>query len=178
MRALDVIIRKRNGEVLNEAELSFMVNGYVAGEIPEYQISAWLMAIFFKGMTFEETGCLTRCMIKSGSVFDLSKLTGPLVDKHSTGGVGDKTSLILAPIVAAAGLQVPMMSGRSLGHTGGTLDKLDSISGFNTQLGETEFKRILSACGFAMTGQTKEVVPADRYCMPYGMSLAQWNPSP
>jgi len=162
MRALDLIIKKRNGFALNPEELSFLITGYVTNQIPEYQISAWLMAVYFQGMTPEETSNLTNLMIQSGTVFDLSGLPGPFVDKHSTGGVGDKVSLILAPLVASLGIQIPMMSGRSLGHTGGTLDKLESIPGYTTQLSPNQFRQILGGCGFAMTGQSKEVVPADR----------------
>ena len=162
MRALDIVIKKRNGRSLSEGEIAFIVRGYVDGSIPEYQISAFLMAVFFQGMTADETGFLTREMIASGETIDLSSLKGPFVDKHSTGGVGDKVSLILAPLAAACGLQVPMMSGRSLGHTGGTLDKLESIPGFRTDLSPKRFAEIIAACGFAMTGQSEDVVPADR----------------
>jgi len=162
MRILDLIIKKRNGEALTGEEIAFFVRSYVDGSIPEYQVSALLMAIYFQGMTPEETGYLTRQMIDSGETIDLSALSGPFVDKHSTGGVGDKVSLILAPIAAACGVQVPMMSGRSLGHTGGTLDKLESIPGFRTDLTPSRFAEIIDSCGFAMTGQSKAVVPADR----------------
>lgn len=162
MRIPDLIIRKRNGEALSREEIEFFIRSYVDGSIPEYQVSALLMAIFFRGMTPEETGYLTREMISSGETIDLSSLSGPFVDKHSTGGVGDKVSLILAPIAAACGVQVPMMSGRSLGHTGGTLDKLESIPGFRTDLSPERFAEIIGSCGFAMTGQSKAVVPADR----------------
>ncbi len=167
MRATDVIMKKRGIkgkllEPLTKEEIEFIVNGYVKGEIPEYQISAWLMAVYFNGMTFEETAILTETMLHSGEVMDLSSLSGPFIDKHSTGGVGDKLSLPLAPIVAACGIQVPMMSGRALGHTGGTLDKLDSIAGYKTNLTTEEFCEFISKTGFAMTGQTKKVVPADR----------------
>lgn len=150
------------GEELTEQELEFVVKGYVDGSIPDYQISAWLMAVYFNGMTFTETGYLTRSMLHSGEVIDLTGLPGPFVDKHSTGGVGDKLSLPLAPIVASCGVQVPMMSGRALGHTGGTLDKLESISGYRTNLSQQEFRSFISKTGYAMTGQTKQVVPADR----------------
>ncbi len=162
MRALDIIVRKRQGEVLSQDEISFLVRGYVEGAIPEYQVSAFLMAVFFAGMTPEETGYLTREMIDSGRTIDLAALQTTFVDKHSTGGVGDKVSLILAPLAAACGAHVPMMSGRSLGHTGGTLDKLESISGYRTDLTPERFAEIIGECGFAMTGQSSDVVPADR----------------
>ena len=167
MRATDIIMKKRgikgqSIEPLNRKEIEFIVNSYVRGEIPEYQISAWLMAVYFNGMTFEETAILTDVMLHSGKVMDLSSLEGPFVDKHSTGGVGDKLSLPLAPIVAANGVKVPMMSGRALGHTGGTLDKLEAVTGYRTDLTEAEFRNFISKTGFAMTGQTKEIVPADR----------------
>jgi len=158
----DLIMKKREGGEHTAQEIDFIIKGYVDGSIPEYQVSAWLMAVYFKSMSFSEAGFLTRAMIHSGKVFQLDSLTSPLVDKHSTGGVGDKLSLILAPLAACCGLQVPMMSGRALGHTGGTLDKLDSIPGFSTALSEEDFIRIIDKCGFAMTGQSKEVVPADR----------------
>ncbi len=162
MRAVDIIMKKRDGLELSREEIAFLVNGYVSGEIPEYQVSAWLMAVFFKGMSFDETAALTDLMLKSGTVMNLSGLKGPFVDKHSTGGVGDKVSLLLAPIVAACGVQVPMMSGRALGHTGGTLDKLESIPGYTTRLDETRFRDYIAKDGFAMTGQTDTIVPADK----------------
>jgi pyrimidine-nucleoside phosphorylase len=162
MRASDVIVKKRSGRLLSEEEIRFIIQGYVSEEIPDYQISALLMAIFFQGMTPGETGYLTREMIASGETMDLSSVSGVFVDKHSTGGVGDKVSLILAPLVAACGVRVPMMSGRSLGHTGGTLDKLESIPGYRTDLTPSRFAEIIGECGFAMTGQSREVVPADR----------------
>ncbi len=162
MRAVDIIMNKRAGKELSREEIAFLINGYVAGEIPDYQVSAWAMAVFFQGMTAKETACLTDVMLKSGECIDLSGISGPFVDKHSTGGVGDKTSLILAPIAAALGLKDPMMSGRALGHTGGTLDKLEAIPGYRTNLSVDEFRNILIKDGFAMTGQTKEIVPADR----------------
>ncbi|ULQ60642.1 thymidine phosphorylase [Brucepastera parasyntrophica] len=168
MRAVDIIVKKRgnplfpHGEELTRSEIEFLINGYVKGEIPDYQISPLLMAIYFNGMSFSETGVLTDVMLNSGSTIDLSGLYGPFVDKHSTGGVGDKISIPLAPIAAACGLKVPMMSGRALGHTGGTLDKLESITGYRTDLSVSDFRRIIEKTGFAMTGQTKEIVPADR----------------
>ena len=162
MRAVDIIMNKRAGKELSLEEIQFLIGGYVAGDIPGYQVSAWAMAVFFQGMTAGETAALTQVMLRSGAVMDLSGVPGPLVDKHSTGGVGDKTSLILAPLVASLGIRDPMMSGRALGHTGGTLDKLDSIPGYRTSLSVDEFKKILVKDGFAMTGQTKDIVPADR----------------
>ena len=162
MRAVDVIMKKRDGGELSREEIASLVDGYVAGSVPEYQVSAWLMAVFFKGMTAGETADLTDVMLRSGKVMDLSGIDGPFVDKHSTGGVGDKVSLILAPMVAACGIKVPMMSGRALGHTGGTLDKLESIPGYRTGLSEAEFRDFIRRDGFAMTGQTPEIVPADK----------------
>ena len=162
MRAVDIIINKRDGKELTREEIQFLIGGYVNGDIPDYQVSAWAMAVYFQGMTPSETAALTDAMLRSGAFMDLSDLPGPLVDKHSTGGVGDKTSLILAPLAASLGICDPMMSGRALGHTGGTLDKLDAIPGYRTSLSAEEFKKILIADGFAMTGQTKDIVPADR----------------
>jgi pyrimidine-nucleoside phosphorylase len=162
MRAVDVIQKKREGGELSRDEIAFIVNGYVSGSVPEYQVSSWLMAVFFKGMTSRETADLTEVMLHSGKTMDLSGIAGPFVDKHSTGGVGDKVSLVLAPMVAACGVKVPMMSGRALGHTGGTLDKLESIPGYRTSLSEAEFRAFIQKDGFAMTGQTAEIVPADK----------------
>ncbi|UCF98288.1 MAG: thymidine phosphorylase [Spirochaetaceae bacterium] len=162
MRAVDVIIKKRQGQGLTEEEIRFLIQGYVGGSIPDYQMSSFAMAVFFKGMSFEETGFLTRAMIDSGEVIDLSGIDRPLVDKHSTGGVGDKVSLVLAPLAAACGCTVPMMSGRALGHTGGTLDKLESIPGYRTDLSVKRFTELLRGTGFAMTGQSEKIVPADR----------------
>ncbi len=162
VRALDIITAKRDGESLSREQTQFLIDGYVSGSIPEYQISAWLMATYFSGMTMQETADLTQCMIDSGRTIDLSGLPGPLVDKHSTGGVGDKVSLVLAPLAAAHGIQVPMMSGRALGHTGGTLDKLESIPGYTTALSPERFRDTISDVGFAMTGQSEDIVPADR----------------
>ncbi len=162
MRAVDIIMKKRDGGELSREELATIVNGYVSGEVPEYQVSAWLMSVFFRGMSFRETADLTDLMLRSGSTMNLAGIKGPFVDKHSTGGVGDKVSLILAPIVAACGVRVPMMSGRALGHTGGTLDKLESIPGYTTRLDEQRFREYLERDGFAMTGQTDAIVPADK----------------
>lgn len=162
MRAVDVIMKKRDGAELSREEIASLIDGYVSGSIPDYQVSAWTMAVFFKGMSARETADLTDVMLRSGKVMDLSGMAGPFVDKHSTGGVGDKVSLVLAPMVAACGIKVPMMSGRALGHTGGTLDKLEAIPGYRTSLSEAEFREFIGRDGFAMTGQTSETVPADK----------------
>jgi pyrimidine-nucleoside phosphorylase len=163
MRAVDIIRKKRDGFALDEAELAaFVREATFRTDWEEYQLAALLMAIFFKGMTPAETAAFTRLMTDSGKRLDLSDLPGPRIDKHSTGGVGDKTSLILAPIVAACGVYVPMMSGRGLGHTGGTLDKLESIPGFNVHLSEEEFRAALHAVKIGMIGQTVDVAPADK----------------
>ena len=162
MRPLDIIIKKRQGGELNEAEIATMIAGCVQETIPRYQLAAWLMAIFFNGMSSAETVLLTRQMLYSGATIDLSRLQGPLIDKHSTGGVGDTVSLLLAPLVAACGVQVPMMSGRALGHTGGTLDKLESIPGYRTDIDEATFGRLIGDIGFAMCGQSARIAPADR----------------
>jgi len=161
-RTIDVIRKKRDGGELSTNEIESLVNSYTSGEIPDYQVSAWLMAVVLRGMTRAETAALTDAMLHSGEVLDLSTLPARKVDKHSTGGVGDKTSLVLAPLVAAAGAVVPMISGRGLGHTGGTLDKLESIPGFNVNLSVAEFRHVLETCGCAMIGQTAEIAPADR----------------
>ena len=154
----------RKGTALNfrAREIEDLVTAYTNDGIPDYQVSAWLMAVVLKGMTRPETAALTDAMLHSGEVLDLSSLPVRKVDKHSTGGVGDKTSLVLAPLAAAAGVAVPMISGRGLGHTGGTLDKLEAIPGFNVNLSVTEFRRVLETCGCAMIGQTAEIAPADR----------------
>jgi pyrimidine-nucleoside phosphorylase/thymidine phosphorylase len=162
IRMLDVIAKKRSGGDLSPAEIAFVVDGYTSGEIPDYQAAAWLMAALLRGLNRAETAALTDAMLHSGSVLDLSTLPGAKVDKHSTGGVGDKTSLVLAPLAAAGGLIVPMISGRGLGHTGGTLDKLESIPGFNVNLSLERFREVLRECGCAMIGQTAEIAPADR----------------
>ena len=161
MRTVDLIHRKREGEELSAAEIHFLVDGYTRGEIPDYQISAFLMAVFFSGMSDREVSALTEQMIGSGALVDLSSVEGVKVDKHSTGGVGDKTSLIASPIAAAAGGIIPSIAGRGLGHTGGTLDKLESIPGFRTDLTIEEFRAQLSSIGIAFIGQTPEVAPAD-----------------
>ena len=161
MRTVDLIHRKRDGEELSPEELHFLVDGYTRGEIPEYQISAFLMAVFFSSMSDREVSAVTESMVNSGSTVDLSSIPGVKVDKHSTGGVGDKTSLIASPIAAAAGVVVPMISGRALGHTGGTLDKLESIPGFRTDLTIDEFRALLAEHRLAFIGQTAEIAPAD-----------------
>ena len=161
MRTVDLIHRKRDGEELSAEEIAYVVDGYTNGTIPDYQASAFLMAVFFSGMTDREVTALTTRMTQSGETVDLSSIPGIKVDKHSTGGVGDKTSLIAAPLAAAAGVIVPMISGRALGHTGGTLDKLESIPGFRTNLNLDEFRAQLAAHGLAFIGQTPEVAPAD-----------------
>jgi len=162
MRAIDIIRRKRDGLELSSGEIQTFVAAAARGQWPDYQLSALLMAICCRGMTAEETATLTRCMADSGTRVDLSDLAGVKVDKHSTGGVGDKTSLILAPLAAACGVIVPMMSGRGLGHTGGTLDKLEAIPGYRVQLTLAEFRQVLEAVGMAMIGQTADLAPADR----------------
>ena len=162
MRAVDLIRKKRDSGEHSREEIEFLISGYTRGEIPDYQIAAWLMSAWIRGLSRAETTALTQAMLHSGEVLDLSSLPGKKVDKHSTGGVGDKTSLILAPIVAAGGLIVPMLSGRGLGHTGGTLDKLESIPGFNTNLSLKDFRRVLGECGMALIGQTAEIAPADK----------------
>ena len=162
MRAVDLIVKKRDGGSFTGEEIDFLVEGFTRGDIPDYQFSSLLMAIVLKGMSAAETARLTTAMIASGDVLDLAGVPGPLVDKHSTGGVGDKISLVLAPLAAACGIRVPMMSGRSLGHTGGTLDKLESIPGYHTSLSLERFRTALHEVGFAMIGQSDTVVPADR----------------
>jgi len=162
MRAVDIIQAKRDGRALTAEEIRFFVDGVTAGTLPDYQASSLLMAIFLRGMTTEETARLTDAMVHSGVRVDLRDLPGVKVDKHSTGGVGDKTSLILAPVAAACGVPVPMMSGRGLGHTGGTLDKLESIPGFRVNLSLDEMKSALAKTGCAMIGQTAQIAPADK----------------
>jgi pyrimidine-nucleoside phosphorylase len=162
MRAVDLIRKKRDSGEHSRDEIDFLVTGYTRGDIPDYQMAAWLMAVWLRGMSRSELAALTETMLYSGEVLNFTDLPGKKVDKHSTGGVGDKTSLILAPIVAAAGLTVPMISGRGLGHTGGTLDKLEAIPGFNVNLSLDQFRRVLQECGMGLIGQTKEIAPADK----------------
>ena len=162
MLAAEIIKKKRNGEQLTAEEINAFVLDYTVGKIPDYQMSALLMAIYFQGMTSPETLALTKTMLHSGTTVDTSMIKEFKADKHSTGGVGDKTSLILGPIVAACGVSVPMISGRGLGHTGGTLDKLESISGFNTQMRIDQFVAITKEIGLCFIGQTKEICPADK----------------
>ncbi|HUQ94272.1 MAG TPA: thymidine phosphorylase [Bryobacteraceae bacterium] len=161
MRTVDLIYRKREGEELSPEEIVFLVNGYTRGEIPDYQMSSFLMAVCWQGMTDREVSALTECMLSSGQHVDLTDVPGIKVDKHSTGGVGDKTSLIAAPLAASAGVCVPMISGRGLGHTGGTLDKLEAIPGFRTNLTIAEFVEQLKKHKLAFIGQTDEIAPAD-----------------
>ncbi|WP_169981252.1 thymidine phosphorylase [Tautonia rosea] len=161
-RAVDLIRRKRDGGILEPSEIQWLIHGLGSGEVPDYQWTALLMAILWQGMNPEETEALTACMMNSGTIVDLSKIPGRKIDKHSTGGVGDKTSLVLAPIVAACGVPVPMVSGRGLGHTGGTLDKLESIPGFRIDLDIEGYQRVLEECGLVLIGQTRAIAPADK----------------
>ena len=162
MRFLEIIEKKRNGEALSQAEIQFWIDGYVQGTIPDYQVAALLMAIYFQDLNLDETVELTRAMTDSGELVDLGGISGMKADKHSTGGVGDKTTLVLAPLVAAGGVRMAKMSGRGLGHTGGTLDKLESIPGFCSALTAEQFRRQVESIGLAVIGQTGEMVPADK----------------
>ena len=162
MNIVELIRKKRNGDSLSKQEIQFIISSYTNKKIPDYQFSAFLMAVYFRGMNNDEQSALTDAMLNSGVVVNLNSIKGVKVDKHSTGGVGDKTSLIIAPIAAAAGVKVPMISGRGLGHTGGTLDKLESIPGFRTDLTLSEYKSVLKKCGAVLIGQTKEIAPADK----------------
>lgn len=162
MRMYDIIMKKRSGQILSDEEIRFFVQGYTKGEIPDYQVSALMMAIFFQGMSKEETLTLTMEMARSGDMLDLSEIKGIKVDKHSTGGVGDKTSLALTPMVAACGISVAKMSGRGLGHTGGTIDKLESFSGFTTGISREQFIQNVNEIGISIMGQTADLAPADK----------------
>ncbi|MBK03587.1 MAG: thymidine phosphorylase [Deltaproteobacteria bacterium] len=162
MQVYEIIRKKRDGKRLSEEEILFFIEGYTTGDIPDYQASAMAMAIYFQGLSDQELMAWTKAMLYSGDTLDFSDIEAYKVDKHSTGGVGDKTSLILAPIVAAAGVYVPMISGRGLGHTGGTLDKLESIPGFDVGLSAERFSEVLHSCGVVLAGQTGDIVPADR----------------
>jgi pyrimidine-nucleoside phosphorylase len=162
MRPQDLIEKKRDGGELTSAEIAFLIRGYTRDEIPDYQMAAWLMAGFLNGLSEAETQALVEEMLHSGEVLTHDHIAAPKVDKHSTGGVGDKTSLVLAPVAACCGVAVPMISGRALGHSGGTLDKLEAIPGFRTNLSLDEFRATLAQCGLALIGQTKEIAPADR----------------
>ena len=171
MRMYDVIEKKRDGGELTDEEIDFFISGYVSGEIPDYQASALAMAIFYEGMTPRETAKLTMAMAESGDMMDLSAIPGIKVDKHSTGGVGDKTTLVVAPIVASLGVKVAKMSGRGLGHTGGTLDKLESIPGLSVEISEPDFFKQVSEIGVAVAGQTGNLVPADNKLAPDSLQL-------
>jgi len=162
MNTTELIRKKRDGKSLTSEEINYLISSYTKKKIPDYQFSAFLMAAYLNGMNKKETAALTKAMLYSGKVINLDSIPGSKIDKHSTGGVGDKTSLILAPIVAAAGVNVPMISGRGLGHSGGTLDKLESIPGFRTDLSLTKYKQVIKKCGAVLVGQTKDVAPADK----------------
>ena len=167
MRMVDIIDKKRNGGELTKEEIQTFVDGVVSGEIPDYQTSAFLMATYFKDMTDAERSELTMAMMKSGDHLDLSSIDGIKADKHSTGGVGDKTSIPLAPIVAALGIPVPMISGRGLGHTGGTLDKLEAIPGYTVEISEQDFIKQVQDVKCAIVGATGNIAPADKKITPY-----------
>lgn len=162
MNVYEIIDKKKRGLELNQTEIEYLINGYVNNEIPDYQISAWLMAVYFQGMTDRELLALTNCMTKSGEIVDLSSIMGVKVDKHSTGGVGDKVTIVVAPIVAACGGKVAKMSGRGLGFTGGTIDKLEAIPGLKTALAEEDFFNMVNEIGLAVMGQSADIAPADK----------------
>ncbi|MEO0231969.1 MAG: thymidine phosphorylase, partial [candidate division WOR-3 bacterium] len=162
MEIIKIIEKKRDGKKLNEEEIKFFIEKIVKGEVPDYQISAFLMASYINGLSKEETLYLTKYMILTGKKIDLSDIEGPKIDKHSTGGVGDKISIILLPIVSSFGIKIPMIAGRALGHTGGTIDKLESIPGFKTNLSIEEFKKVIKKIGFSIISQTEEIAPCDK----------------
>src|SRR5690554_133023 len=163
MRMVDLIIKKREKQELTKEEISFIIEGFTNKSIPNYQMSAFLMAVYFNGMTDEESTNMALAMMNSGDVFDLSSIEGIKVDKHSTGGVGDKVSIVLGPLMAACGAKFAKMSGRGLGHTGGTLDKLESIKGFNIEMSEKDFIKQVNEIGLAIIGQSDNITPADKY---------------
>lgn len=162
MQASDIIRKKRDGKQISKEEMSFLINGNLRGEVPDYQVSAFLMAVYLQGMTDEEAIALTEAMLESGSRLDLSDIQGAKIDKHSTGGVGDKTSIILAPLLASMGIKVPKFAGRGLSHTGGTIDKLESIPGFRADITAGEFKEILKTVGCVIASHSPEIAPADK----------------
>ena len=169
MRMVDLIEKKRDGQALTEEEINFFIEGYTKGDIPDYQASSLAMAVYFQDMNEAERAALTMAMVNSGDVIDLSNINGVKVDKHSTGGVGDTTTLVLAPLVAAVGVPVAKMSGRGLGHTGGTIDKLESIEGFHVEISEEKFVKLVNEDKVAVIGQTGNLTPADKNCMVYVM---------
>ena len=169
MRMVDLIEKKRDGQALTEEEINFFIEGYTKGDIPDYQASSLAMAVYFQDMNEAERAALTMAMVNSGDVIDLSNINGVKVDKHSTGGVGDTTTLVLAPLVAAVGVPVAKMSGRGLGHTGGTIDKLESIEGFHVEISEEKFVKLVNEDKVAVIGQTGNLTPADKNCMAYVM---------
>lgn len=162
MRTVDLITKKRDGKALSQAEIAYLISDYTRGRIPDYQMAAFLMAVYFRGLNNEETVSLTRAMLETGASWSYPAISGFKIDKHSTGGVGDKISLILAPLIAACGLYVPMLCGRGLGHTGGTIDKLESIPGYRTKLSNRKAQTLLASCGFCFMSQTAAIAPADR----------------